>query len=83
MSDARSARAVNEWLSASAPSEDVLELMCECGQASCRRFFQLTASRYGKIRDQRDRLLLVPEHLDETAFEVIRRWPDVILVRAR
>ena len=56
--------------------------MCECGQASCRSFFRLTASRYGRTRNQHDRLLVVPEHVDEEAFEVIRRWSDVVLVRA-
>ena len=74
---------MNEWLSGSTPTEDVLDLMCECGTASCRSFFRLTGSRYERTRNQHDRLLVVPEHVDEEAFEVIRRWSDVFLVRVR
>jgi hypothetical protein len=83
MNDPRHPRAVNEWLSASSPSDDVLDLMCECGTAACRSFFQITASRYGRARGRPDRRLVVPEHLDDAEFEVIRRWPDVVLVRMR
>lgn len=83
MNDPPKLRAVNEWLSASTPTEDVLDLMCECGAASCRSFFHLTASRYGRIRGQHDRLLVVPDHVDDGAFEIIRRWSEVVLVRVR
>lgn len=78
-----SERAVNEWLSGSAPRDDLIDLMCECGTAGCRSFFQIPAGRYEKVRGTQDRLLVVPEHTDEQVFEVIRRWRSVVLVRPR
>lgn len=76
-------RAVNEWLSANAEDRTVMDLMCECGAAGCRSFFQLPVARYEKVRRQTGRLLVVPEHVDEDAFEVVRRWDGVVLVHVR
>jgi len=50
MAQPQQTRAVNEWLSAKAPNAHVLALMCECGAASCRCLFQLSATDYGEIR---------------------------------
>ena len=76
-------RAVNDLLSARAPNADVLALVCECGATRCRSLLQLPASDYGEIRRQPGCFLAVPEHVEDALFEVVRRWPGVVLVRAR
>ena len=76
-------RANNEWLRAKAPNAEVLALICECGAPSCRRLVQLSASAYGESRRNTGCFLVVPDHVHEAVFEVVRRWPDVVLVRAR
>ena len=83
MSDPSQPRSVNEWLSASAPPGDAVELMCECGQTTCRSFFLMTASRYERLRRSHGRLLVVAEHVDEAVFVVDRRWPEAVLVHVR
>ena len=83
MTEPHRTRAVNEWLSAKAPKAEVLALMCECGAASCRTLFQLSAADYHDVRTGSESFLVVPEHNDESAFETLRSWPDVTLVRAR
>ena len=83
MTEPHRTRAVNEWLSAKAPKAEVLALMCECGAARCRTLFQLSAADYHDVRTQSDTSLVVPDHHDESAFETLRWWPDVVLVRSR
>ena len=82
MTQPHQTRAVNEWLSAKAPNASVLALICECGASSCRSLFQLSASDYQEVRRQQGFLLVVNAHSDEPGFEIVRRWPDVVLVRA-
>jgi len=84
MAQPQQTRAVNEWLSAKAPNAHVLALMCECGAASCRCLFQLSATDYGEIRREGSCFLVVPDHAEADAgLEIVRRWPEVVLVRAR
>jgi hypothetical protein len=79
-------REVNERIAEIAPSEeDSLEILCECGNASCDQRLRVTKSEYEQVRQRPTDFMVAHGHLikaietivrETDRFEVVRKRPE-------
>lgn len=59
----------------------VLEILCECGDASCQDALQVPAAEYERVRTDRELFLVKPGHEDLAAERVEDERDGYLVVR--
>jgi hypothetical protein len=61
-------------------ADDPLEVVCECGQPSCSAVVTLTIGEYDDAHRERDRFVVVPDHVDADLERVVREADGYVVV---
>jgi len=78
-------REVNERLQKLAKdfqiTDELLGLLCECGNANCHEKIELTASEYEALRAEPTHFAVAPGHEEEDVESVVARTDRYLVVR--
>jgi hypothetical protein len=78
-------REVNERIEELTPSNESLEILCECGNPDCREPLRVSVADYERVRQEPTNFLVAPGHailsIEEVVggtegFEVVRKLAD-------
>jgi hypothetical protein len=61
-------------------SDDLLEVICECGRGDCSETLNLTKGEYDETHRERDRFVVAPGHEDERIEHVVSRTDRYLVV---
>jgi hypothetical protein len=60
-----------------------IRFRCECGQADCNEFIELTTELYERVRQDGRRFVVMPGHLGRQGDIVIERGRGYVVVQKR
>jgi hypothetical protein len=78
-------REVNERIEELTPSDESLEILCECGNPDCREPLRVSVADYERVRQEPTNFLVAPGHaipaIEEVVdgaqgFEVVRKLAE-------
>jgi hypothetical protein len=64
-------REVNERIEELTPSDESLEILCECGNPDCRQPLRLSVTEYERVREEPTNFLIAPGHAIPAIEEVV------------